>query len=897
MRPRHHILLRTAGIAVCLAQGAMFPDRLDGAPSGLAAAIPTVTAPRDGYDPLPADVVMNRRSVGEHLIYRSVDDYWIPYALFIGQAGLREAPGERQKSTFATTLGSIPFDRGELKDFDGERCISFSSLRRSFLVDVRFNARLSSALLDIPWAPIREISPGPSTPLVPDVSAPSGSLSFLSIDAETRRDFEQMRTNSLRVQTGGRAQSGVWDVDLENSQGDHRMELRRYHWTVFSDHVAFRAGSGANQASWMTPNNEFTGLQFGWNNRDIISYLDASGRSATDVFVSKNRNQFRTIEGNGPAAGIAELRFDNKIVSRIRIRLDGKFAFENVRMIADPRKTEVYIYERSAEEKPFAVLNYSQSVINGSLPGREVLVRGGIGCSGNPLATWNSPPSVGLTGFGQVQYGLNDRVTIDAAAQHNPVTSAGDFSAGTTLSLGDNWASSLYGSEANHRHGADLRLEGNGKSWDFGCWGSWNERDFGYDGTMRQEQYWLRFSKRTTSALTFILQGRAWRENESILHRFLLPGTYVSLPGDTMLSAVPNSDGHYRYEASHAFSQDAAVRCIHENGVASAEWNQGISRSLKARAFNEYAFRTGSNVTGLYLDWYPKNSRYDLVELGASRSGNEVGFTGKWNRYINTGFRLTLQYSWNLAQARNLVTTTELTDFVIPPASRHFFACALSWDLGFSGLRAFPIDRSAIGTTRGGLAGRLVIADGAKASPGDINDVGILLDGRRLDQRQVNGSFFVGNLKPGIYNVTVDTERLPIELAVGKSKQLVEVRNGAVTNVDIPVHALYGISGRLLDRDGNGIGNACVEVVDPQERILAKVETNEFGEYRTDGLPPGSYRLRVVSIEGRQLAYARPRSVRIAGDYLKGVELTLDGMSDSERSVAGSPGTKAGTAN
>ncbi len=887
--------LRITCLAVFLAQAAVLPSPMLAALNTAPVPQPVKVSAKGGVEPVAAGLFINRRQVSDLVIYKEGNDYWLPYNLFIDETGLRETPLSGPRISFETSVGTLSFDKSELKVFESEPCISLSSLKKSFLINAVFDLHLFAASLDVPWVAAKERKSAKAALPVPDISAPSGSLSFLSIDAGIQRDFHGLATNTLQVQAGGRLFGGVWDI---NDEGDptKQMDLKRYHWSLFSNHVALRLGTGTNLLSPEMVNNDFTGLQFGWNNRNIVDYLDTSGRSATDIFVSLNRNQNRSIEGRGPAAGIAELRFDGKIVARLRIRLDGRFVFENVRMGSDLRRTEVYIYERSTEEKPVAILDYTQSVMNSSLPGGELLVRGGVGRSGNPFINNNSLNSPAGTGFAQMQYGLSDRITLDAGAQYNPVTATGEFSTGTIFSLGRNWAASVYGTEANKHYGSDLRIEGHGKAWSLSYLSQRNDSNFGYVGALQQTQQWLRITERPIEQATLLLYGRKSQENGRETRRFLLPGAFVSPFRTLRLSAVPNEDGHFRYEANKTFSTTSEVRVIHETGIASVEWNKSLSSILKARFFNEYAFNTRNDLTGAYLDWYPRSSRFDVVEIGASHSGKEYGFSGKWIRYLNTGLKVALQYTWNMAMAQNLITTNEYSEYIMPPLARHFFACTISWDLGFSGRHPFPIDRSAITTTRGGLAGRLDIAGDTKVSSSDINDVGILLDGRRLDQRQVDGSFFVGNLRPGLYTVSVDTENLPIELTTEKRKLLVEVKNGAVTNVNIPVHAMYGIGGRVVDRRGNGVGKAEVEVVDMHNTIVALVLTNEFGDYRTDGLPTGTYLLRVVSVAGLKTRNAKPLEVSIRRSYMSDVNLTVGETPIPEEALRGTrdKGERAG---
>ncbi len=847
-------------------------------------------------EPLPAGLFMNRRTEGQIVIYREGGEYWIPYRLFIAKTALVEVQGTEGRSSYRTSIGTLIFDKGELKVFENQPCISFASLGRSFMVTAGFDLQLFAAVLDIPWRPMIQQDGKTGAAIVPDVAAPTGSISFLSIEAGIQRNLRDISSNSLQLQAGGRVSTGVWDIDIEGDP-EHQMEGRRWHWSTFNERLALRLGTGTNMLSPMTPDTAITGIQFGWDNRGILGCIDASARSATDQFVNPDSNLGRTIEGRGPAAGIAELRIDGRVVSRMRIRLDGRFAFENVRIGSDPRKTEVYVYERSTEEKPVALLDYTQTVMSGNLPGGELLVRGGAGSSGNPLETGRSGEEGRLSGYGQIRYGLNDRLTLDAAARYNPATAAGEFSAGTILSLSRDWAASIYETGAGKAFGTDLKIDGIGSRRNISWWSQWSQHGFGWQGAPQREQHWLRFTERPSDRLSLLVYGRQAREEGEWGTRYLLPGAYLTPMSGLRLGAVPNDEGHYRFEAIRSFSPSSTVSLLHEHGISTIEWDKHLMPNLGMRAFNEYAFVSGNELTGIYLDWFLHGSRMDLIEIGASRSGGEFGMSGKWNRYVNTGLRISLQYSWNMAQAQNLVTTSEYQGLAIPPGARHFVSCSVSLDLGFSGRRAFPIDRSAVSTTRGGIAGALKVDGDAKIQPSGINDVGILLDGRRLGQRQVNGSFFVGNLKPGNYTVTLDTERLPIELAAEKRKLLVEVRNGAVTNVDIPLHTLYGLSGRLYGADGNGLGSAEIEIVDERSLGVSTVSANQFGEYRAGGLPSGSYLLRAVSVSGRRLEHCPPRRVRIGREYLNGVDLRVDGSAEAGGAVAGSDASGSGSMN
>jgi hypothetical protein len=161
-----------------------------------------------------------------------------------------------------------------------------------------------------------------------------------------------------------------------------------------------------------------------------------------------------------------------------------------------------------------------------------------------------------------------------------------------------------------------------------------------------------------------------------------------------------------------------------------------------------------------------------------------------------------------------------------------------------------------------------------RLKPSDINDVDILINGRKLGQRQVDGTFFVGNLIPGVYSVDIDAEKLPLELNVARKSLKAEVRNGAVTEVNFPVYAEYGMAGRVTDHSGSGQADALITVRDIEGKTAATTFTNAFGYYRIDGLRPGNYTVDAAESETGSGKTA-PREVSIKDDYLFEINFSI----------------------
>ncbi|RNA64856.1 carboxypeptidase regulatory-like domain-containing protein [Prosthecochloris sp. ZM_2] len=818
-------------------------------------------------EPLFAGIYINGRESEAAIIYRKGNEYWIPFELFLDESGLDADENTEAGITYPTTIGIITFDHSRLRTLENTACISFSDLKESFRVQATFDLSLYAAVIQIPWSPGRPDSTTRRKSLIePDISAPRNALTYIGIETDLLLDTREELQKDLLVETAGRLGPGVWDIRYEGDP-EEEMTPTRYHWTVFNRNAAARAGTGSTEIYSLLENENFTGIQFGWNNRTILNQLDFERYTDSDGFLSMDRNQLRTIEGDGPPAGIAELRLDGEIVARQRISLDGRFLFRNVRMGTDLRKTEVYLYELSLREPPVTVLNFTQSVQSRSLPGGELLFRGGIGSVGNLLDDENSDETHYLA-FTHLQYGLHRRLTVEAALQYTTDSNDPDKLIGTVLSLGDSWAAAIYGAEVNGRYGGDLRLEGNGERWSFAYWGNRYQERFRSEAAPEEENHALRISTSPWNSLNVNLFGSHEQENGRLVNRYLLPGAYWRVSRFLQLSATPNSDKEYRYEADLRLSSRSDLRLGYQDRILDSEYYHDLADNLSLVVQNSYALRTSDSVTSMFVDWAPGNTGYNRVRLGSSYSDNQFGYSAMWSRYVNTGLRFALQYSYNMNNASYLQTEEFDGLFDTDTLPQEFIGFTLSWDLGRSQSGFYPINRTAISHTRGAITGSLDIENPGTVSSSDLNDVRILLNGRQLRQQQISGSFFLGNLRPGVYRLSVDPENLPLELNVEQEQLLVEVVSGAVSEVRIPLFAQYGIAGRITGSDGNGLDNAAVHITDQESKLVTRARTNLFGYFRADNLRPGTYNA-VLPATGQQQEFT------ITDDYLFGVDFTV----------------------
>ena len=822
-------------------------------------------------EPLLVEVFFNKKSAGDHICYRRQDTYWIPFDLFLQETKLKRESTESVSLTYQTSLGVLSFDPSTLKSIEDVPCISFEQLDKSFYVKGRFVQSVFALALDVPWVPGKPSRKKTAAPVItPDIRAPSSSLSFLRFEPQVNYEFNDDMSRDMLVEAGGRFAGGVWDITFEGDPVE-RFRPSRYHWTTYNTKTAFRAGTGSTDLYSLVSGLDFTGVQVGWNNQNILHQLDFERYSDSDVFLSLDRTQQRTIEGNAPPASIAELRLEGIVVARQRVGLNGRFRFPNVRMTSDLRKTEVYIYERSLREKPLAILDYTMSILNRTLPAKELLVRAGGGIIGNPL-NQTGIDSTSWTGFGHLIYGIHNRMTIEAGIQYNPESINREAFAGTVLSIGGNWGVALYGARSNDRYATDFRLEGKGVDWNLSYAGRINQEGFLKDGKEKQKNHTLRFSTAIFKPFDLLLYGKYLKTGNEPIEKYLLPGLYWYVMPSIMLSALPNDNEKYRYEANMNLTSQSDLSVTYEEKIINADLDYDFNRSLQSRALYSHSFTTGSNVSSLYFDWYPGGNRFDLIRLGVSNAGNQTVYSVAWNKFFNAGLQLSLQYSYNMNNAQQLETEDTFSNLV-PPDARQYIAFALTWDLGLSNTRFYPINRTAISHTRGGLAGSMKIMNETNLGSSDINNVNIMINRKKLGQRQVDGSFFVGNLKPGVYAVEVDTENLPLELNIPSKTTYVEVLNGAVSEIEIPVYAEYSIAGKVADPESKALEEKRVRVIDENGKVVDTAITNLFGYYRTKGLRPGIYTVSVSDTE---------RRITVRDDYLYGIDFTIQETAVSE---------------
>jgi hypothetical protein len=812
-------------------------------------------------------------------------EIWIPWDEFLGYSGLHAPEEQNGIMTFQTSIGDIPLETSLLRYFGGQQYISFRVLEERFRVFPSFDQSLFAVMLQISWKPVQP-KPSLRPRLKPDVTAPASSLSFIHGMFQFNDDLQNPASRQLEILSGGRVFDGIWDIDI---QGDpsRNLDLYSYHWTMTGHHTALRLGTGQTDFPTLLSTGFFTGVQLGWSNKDITPYFDQPLSSAQNAFMTFNNAQVRNIDGSGPPAGIAELRFDGKVAARQIIRLDGRFSFPNVQMGTDFRKIEVYVYTRSILEKPSAVIDYSQSIANRALESGKILASGGAGIDGNPLLRKSATNASRPTMYGHVQYGLSHWLTTETALQQRGSGNAPEGLAGVVLSLGSSWNASMYAASSNSHLGRELNLERHGKLSTLLMSSSGFEQNFLSEGQLETSRQLLNFSWRPINNMSLMLQGRNEKNtgNERNEIRYLRPGGSVFFQNGIRLSVMPEYDAFpgYRYEAAYYGSESLWSTVMYNAETMEATLSWRFSDRTNVRVFNQHRMSSHANSTSMYLDWYTTSARRSLFQVIASRYGNRTGLSLAYHRAADAGFDFSFNYRYQMNNDLLLDIDQPLLDI---PMSRHMFTCTLSFDFGWSGKRIQPVNRSTVSPMRGGIAGLLIADQDTGLKPSQIQDIGILVNGHRLPQNQENGNYYVGNLKPGLYRVSVDPAKLPVHAVSDKESSIVEVKGSGITNVNIPIHAEYGVSGQLVDSEGNGITGVYVAV--KKNNHPGKVGsglTDAFGYYRIDGLRKGRYSAYLIDAGDAKKTVVAERQFEIIHGYIFDINLQLP---SNKKSLSGS---------
>ena len=810
-----------------------------------------------------AGLLVNGGEAGEVDAWREGSRYWFPLPM------LEEALGIRVEETagrlrLVTPIGEAELPLERLGERDGKRYVSAPQLDEAVRVRVTFDQSAYAFRFEVPWRPggagEREGKRAEIT-LRPDIPAPDTSLGFLRWRTDYERAMESGEDGWVNtLDTGGALGDGTWLIGLRQQDRD-QVRLDRWFWNRVFRRNALRLGTSYVDLGILLDSYHYTGAQWAWSSGDISRYTDFETDLNFDSFLREDIEAQRDIiRDDGPPGGIAELRVDGRPVARVRVGLDGHYEFRDIPWRQGAfQSTQVWLYQRSLSDQP-VVVDLTRTMLRQMLARGEWLVRGGLGQAGNALYDDYGTPEQGEgAGFLLTRYGFSDWLTGQLVAQRNS-RGEDEWMGGLRMSLGSHWGVAFDLASRDGRLGFSGELQGWAEEWELQLRSRYYQQHYRSNDLDSEYDHYLRAFWRWSDFLRIGLVGRHHRDYQLRKIDFLLPGAYWNPAPRLSLSAVPNNDGNYRVQGDWYFDVGSRAGFVYENDLYTLTLDRDLRSGLHAQLGADYQRQEEEKRLFGRIDWYLDENQYNYLQAGVSHNFDAFGWFLSWNRIFTPGVEAQIQYLDDFRSVAGFDGEPQLQ-------------VLLRIDLAGTGRRLVPTDNRRINFSRGGIAGFIRDEEGRRIP---VDDVEMRINGRRLPQYQAGGAFAVGNLRPGIYEVSLDEGKLPIEYVPERKRYLVEVGRAAVTQVDFLVRAEYGLAGRITDAEGKAVAGARVEILGAEGQRLGITCSGRFGYYRFDGLRKGEYLVRVTAVGRNRLPEPWPeRGLEIRDDYLFGQDLRI----------------------
>ncbi len=723
-----------------------------------------------------------------------------------------------------TPLGNAQLQTAQAIQHDQHRYFPIAPLAKALGAKIAFDEQEFALKTELPWNP-GSAAPGAALSaqqVKPDIYAPSLSLSSWHSEAYFTR-LGGSDTLSTYTDLGGALGPGFWRMSYYTNPGGQN-RLSNYGWILDQGNGRWMLGEDQLALDPLLPYAQLTGAQYAWTNQPGLVYGAAVG---ADQLVASQLQGGRTVSGgDGPPGGIAELRINGKAIARTAIRLDGTWQFRDVLLRGDER-VEVALYQRFGDGTPVRIQQVNVASSAQALPAGTVISYGGIGADGNPL-----DPLVGTHGFGgfyQLRYGLNQQWTLGSTVQraggqdYGIVNAVGGFgSLGTWgMTLGRNGSASAWS------------VSGNGQSKSVSWSGYAIQRGANYFPGYTAESYdrYATLNWNAQADLGLSLSGRdAYDPTLDQNVRFLKPGfswrPYASLG----LSAMPDYFGNYAWNASWLPDARDQVSLSRYSGVNQAQW--------------QHSFRDGYSTTlAATHDGY-LGTRYSALLSGLWRGPRPILWTaGLLQGRGRFGYLLDAAVEAIPGLSAHLQVQNDPLNAAIPGVGGLLVQFVLVADFAVtpSGLTRGSMGSYAarVGVIAGRVSGELP----ANVHWSDLAGVPLLVDGRPRGKLDRDGHYLIPNLAPGVYRVQLDAEHMPIDLVPDTAAPWVQVRAGVTTTANFHVSLRLGFAGRVT-RDGQPLANVAIEILDAQGKAVKTLSSDQWGYYRVDDLPPGTYTVR-----------------------------------------------------
>ncbi len=727
-----------------------------------------------------------------------------------------------------TPLGDARFRFDEVRISGREVFAPMPLVAERLAAQIRFDDSDYALRVDVRWSRDGDIGASAEQPIQPDVLPPGADLSRLRGSLWHHRSDWQDRSNA-RLEAGGRLGPGTWQVRyLDTSASPARFQ--NYHWRVRSGQWSGLVGHQLVGNHPLLPAFDLTGAQAAWTNAPerLYSPLDP------DRLVADRPGAVRTLRGEGPPGGIAELRIDERLIERQQIPLDGWFEFVSVPMPSGYARVEVIVYDSDVSASAGTRIDFSDRASDRLLGAGEYVLHGGVGQGGNPLDDLRR--GGGVAGFARGRAAIGQRVTVETTLQSSD--SIGDHAlVGADVNLGPTGVASLAAARGDVGNAWLAGLEGGGRHW---FWRGYAlERDAGFQGELSPalSERSGEFGWRWWPYAELSLVGRQREEAGSPAIDFVKPAARLRPVQGVHLSARPDFEGAYVYDAEWLPTRNVRAAAHRDRRIEQVQVDYRFAPSWQASAAVTRDRDLDRQRDSLIVSYQEPLLHGWTAELGVLHSEGDFGMLARAGRELLPGVQFRFE-------ARRDPLYRGLADNGGTVAS-----LGLLFDLGRAG-RRFTRASSAARPSDGAIAGSLLIRGAATPAP---EGVVVRINGQPRTRTDEAGRFHISGLAPGVYRVEIDEEGLPIELSMSGSGHWAEVAAGASTTVDFRADLLLGAAGRITSRAAIDADRLAVVVIDETGQTRQQVRPNDFGYYRVDGLAPGRYRLRTL-LDGREVS-------------------------------------------
>jgi hypothetical protein len=758
-----------------------------------------------------------------------------------------------------TPAGQVYIDRSELVFYGGTAYVTGTALVNQLKLDITFNESSYAIEVALPWWENSEEGDNRRVYNPDKVDYEPSNFSLRHLQARYFYNSDDTyQDDAAEYTVGGGAYGGAWAFRaLDDLEGDIRPD--EYFWVKQFDYQQLLVGKSNTGVHPLVPAIELSGGAYIYSSERFNDRLGAD--ITRNNFARQSGSAVRDIIGDADAGDIAELVINGRVTARNRVRLDGVYEFLNIELSSRGyNDVQVRLFNRSSltlkDTHDYSVS--SRSVIE-SVGEYKLYVAGGK--RGNILDDTDADnPDAGIVSF---RYGLFDDFTLEAGVQDSGIRK--NTLLGLNTSFANNWFGSIAASTNDiSGEGYQAELSGDGDGWQFNL--LTNEYMANYSSE-DSERSWNR-----RAALRYVLDD-SWTvgftgmdyQDSVDSERFLLPSLWYNLPSVFAVSFVPNNEASYRVDGSIFAFDKSRIIFNYENDFYRAEWIYNYSSDYDIYAESTYLedfsvrYETG-------VRWFGGQNSDDEFRAGivGTAAGN-YGFNIDWRKKVLPGVS-------SFLVLRDEPKGTERSDIDV--------GLALRWELSldFSLLQGKIVPASRQLGTRssvGSISGQLLLDDKPLSAEHNIDKISVLVDGYPRDVEVTGSYFIIDNVRPGLAEIRLDGEHLPIQFTPKNDKYIVEVERGAVTYMPLNLTEEYSVAGRAITATGTRLVAQKVSAFDEFGGRIAQVLTDRFGLYRVNAIAPGTYQFvfEVNDDAGNQRKVSR--EVIVTNEFLFGQDIVV----------------------